>query len=959
MLVKTAESPLLKGTQRHKKLLLFFAAPLLVLVMLTILYIIEGIWPFGDSNISYADMAQAYVPRYYHLFDAMNGDKSIFFDWYTGTGINMSGNFSTFFSPLNLLFYFFPREYILESMSIFLMIRMALMSFTAFYFMYKVFPRLDNFFKITFGVMYAFCGYVLQYYTNIMWLDTAALFPILILTLLMLLNEQKLIPYICALTFGLILSFYLSFMSILFILFASGLYILLLLPKEKRKKSIFYLGTGTVTSLLLAAGLLLPQFLQMSSSARTSSSNGYFDIISITLDFTQPAQINKLLMLLGAELLLVLLVKLVCKIKEDKNGVLFFLALVVMMIIPIFFEGVNLLWHTGSYADFPLRFGYIITFVLLWAAGYYLTYGKKRGQMFTTPAQTPVFAASVPEPSVAKTVEQSKENAAQPKSKQAKKETHSLKVRLNHLFTQKNIIVAEKLFFCAALIGVSIPLLVKISKIFDQYGFYSLTRDDNTLYQLVIMVAIIYIIVFALALSLAVKQVRNTVISVALLLPVFFYSTGLIGVQYKAYPEHDDQYIARTLQVQNALSQDSHSVLERIKNADVQLNTNYPLILERSAISNWTHMIPKSLQTSLSNMGYSTIFTRTLDSGGSVFTDALLGITNTLTLNTADSNLYRFNQKAGDFNYYDNIYTLPFGITADETILNNLSYDVCASQNALYQSITGTEDEILHKLQRTASSDQSKIISTTATGGSGYSYQIQITGKEVLYFWSASTNLNIYVNGQAVKIPTYSMPDNLKYKANFNNKLIALGTFENESISVTVTGNSQLSNDSINFATLSLEKMDALTELFSGYTSQPVAGDASLSMTIKADSSDKYAFIPICYDKGWSCTVNGEEIQIEKAAGSFMAVPLQNGVNQIEMHFVPGGLIPGVIISGVTLLCAAGLIWLCKARKRPITVPAPVLTIAEYVFFAVLAGAVLLMYVMPILYSVYQTFYKG
>ena len=90
-----------------------------------------------------------------------------------------------------------------------------------------------------------------------------------------------------------------------------------------------------------------------------------------------------------------------------------------------------------------------------------------------------------------------------------------------------------------------------------------------------------------------------------------------------------------------------------------------------------------------------------------------------------------------------------------------------------------------------------------------------------------------------------------------------------------------------------------------------------------------------------------------------MAVPLQNGVNQIEMHFVPGGLIPGVIISGVTLLCAAGLIWLCKARKRPITVPAPVLTIAEYVFFAVLAGAVLLMYVMPILYSVYQTFYKG
>lgn len=959
MPIKTAESPLLKKAGRYRKLLLFSAAPLLVLVMLTILYIIEGIWPFGDSNISYADMAQAYVPRYYHLFDAMNGEKSILFDWYSGTGINMSGNFSTFFSPLNLLFYFFPREYILESMSVFLMVRMAFMSFTAFYFMYKVFPGLDSFFKIAFGVMYAFCGYVLQYYTNITWLDTAALFPILILTLLMLLNQQRLIPYICALTFGLLLSFYLSFMSILFILFASGLYILLLLPKEKRKKSIFYLGTGTVTSLLLAAALLLPQFFQMSSSARTSSTNDYFDIIRITLDFTQPAQINKLLMLLGAELLLVLLAKLVFKIKEDKNGVLFFLALAVMMIIPVFFEGVNLLWHTGSYADFPLRFGYIITFVLLWAAGYYLTYEKNGGQVFVTPAQTPAFAASAPGASDAKAVGQNKEKTALPKTKQANKKTLSEKARLNRLLTQKNIIFVEKLFFCAALIGVSIPLLVKISKIFDQYGFYYLTRDDNALYQLVIMVAIIYIIVFALALSLAAKQIRNTVIAVALLFPMFFYSVGLIGVQYKAYPEHDDQYIARTLQVQNALAQDAHSVLERIKNADVQLNTNYSLLLERSAISNWTHMIPESLQTSLSNMGYSTVFTRTLDSGGSVFTDALLGITNTLTVDTADSNLYRFRQKAGDFNYYDNIYTLPFGITADKTILNNLSYDICASQNALYQSITGTEGEILHKLQRTASSGQSKIISAATTGGNGYSYQIQITGKEVLYFWSASTNLNIYVNGQAVKIPSYNMPDNLKYKQNFNNKLIALGTFEDESISVTVTGNNKFSSDSINFATLSLEKMDALTELFSGYNSQPVVGDASLSMTIAADSSDKYAFIPVCYDKGWSCTVNGEEIQIEKAAGSFMAIPLQNGANQIEMRFFPVGLIPGIIISAVTLLCVAGLIWLCVARKRPVAIPAPVLTIAEYVFFAVLAAAVLLIYVMPILYSVYQTFYKG
>lgn len=171
-----SQSPLLKKARRTNDWMLYLAGPLIVLALLSVVFIIEGLWPFGAKSIAYADMAQGYVPRYYHLYDAMHGSKSLFYDWYTGTGVNMAANLSTYLSPLNLLYFFIPRDMILQSMSLFLAIKMALMAFTACFFLNKVFPKLPANFKVLFSVMYAFCGYVLQYYTNIMWLETVIIF---------------------------------------------------------------------------------------------------------------------------------------------------------------------------------------------------------------------------------------------------------------------------------------------------------------------------------------------------------------------------------------------------------------------------------------------------------------------------------------------------------------------------------------------------------------------------------------------------------------------------------------------------------------------------------------------------------------------------------------------------------------------------------------------------------------
>lgn len=219
--------------------------------------------------------------------------------------------------------------------------------------------------------------------------------------------------------------------------------------------------------------------------------------------------------------------------------------------------------------------------------------------------------------------------------------------------------------------------------------------------------------------------------------------------------------------------------------------------------------------------------------------------------------------------------------------------------------------------------------------------------------------MNLTVNGEPLKIPTLKQPNNLNYPTNFNNRLILLGTFENETVSVTIKSGKQINDDSICFGAVSLNKMSALTANLNTNDIQANASGNSLELTVKNGDSGKLLFIPVGYDKGWSCKINGQDTQVLEAAGSFMAIQLKDGINQIEMNFLPNGLIPGLLISGISLL---GLLLICflvkLGRKKNLDVPNPVLSIAKYIYFAAFACAVLIIYLAPIGYLVYKTFYK-
>ncbi len=113
-----------------KKLKPYSIPGAITLAVVLITLILKGIWPFGGNRIDYFDNMQQVAPLYAHLWDFMHGKASLWFDWYTGLGTNVSMSISAFsmLSPFNLLLYLVPRNLILESISILTAVKMVFMS---------------------------------------------------------------------------------------------------------------------------------------------------------------------------------------------------------------------------------------------------------------------------------------------------------------------------------------------------------------------------------------------------------------------------------------------------------------------------------------------------------------------------------------------------------------------------------------------------------------------------------------------------------------------------------------------------------------------------------------------------------------------------------------------------------------------------------------------------------------
>lgn len=213
------------------KRLPIFAGALLPLFIAILVCIDHGIYPFGDQCMLQVDMYHQYCPFFTELLDKLKEGGSIFYSWRIGLGADFISLFAYYLSsPLNVFLLFCPPAYVIEFMTILVLLKLSFSgaSFTAYLIAhFKIWesgreafgglPRpIAAFAAASFGCAYALSAFMAAYAWNIMWLDCMALAPLVLLGSERLVDGQSPALYYVSLALCIWSNFYIAIMVCIF-----------------------------------------------------------------------------------------------------------------------------------------------------------------------------------------------------------------------------------------------------------------------------------------------------------------------------------------------------------------------------------------------------------------------------------------------------------------------------------------------------------------------------------------------------------------------------------------------------------------------------------------------------------------------------------------------------------------------------------------------------------------------
>jgi len=175
--------------------------------------------PFGRYSMLYSDMYHQYFPFFKAFRRALLSGDSLLYNWDVGLGLDYIGLYSYYLaSPLNLLSVLVPEKWLLGYFSLLMPIKLGLASMFFGLFLKKVSGKQD-FSTVLFGTFYGLCAWALGYQWNIMWLDTFALLPLVMVGMISLLKENRFILYTLTLFLSVYTNYYIGLFTCIFVFF--------------------------------------------------------------------------------------------------------------------------------------------------------------------------------------------------------------------------------------------------------------------------------------------------------------------------------------------------------------------------------------------------------------------------------------------------------------------------------------------------------------------------------------------------------------------------------------------------------------------------------------------------------------------------------------------------------------------------------------------------------------------
>lgn len=527
--------------------------------VLLAVYAAFGLYPFGIKSISWCDMDQQTIPLMAEFRRALLGEGSFFRSPGAG-GINAWGILFFFMSsPFSLLSVLVEPQALPWLMNLLFLGKVMTCAGTSAIFFRRFFRTGPS---CLMAVLYAFSGFSLLYYQNLVWLDMMALFPLLLLALRTLWLQERLFPFVAAFSAMLVVNYYLSFMVVLFLLLPCAVAFWLCCPETKRRKTVALLCCGAVLSVILTAVVWVPSLLEVLASARENGvlvgigSGKFLSQIETTL----PTILTSAFPFAA-----------VCLLNRKLLSSRKFLALgasVLLLLIPMVVRPINCMWHTGSYQGFPTRYGYMAGLLLLLLAGWIM---QKRVDL---PGESP--SVSIP--------------------------------------------AAILAFVIPALFALGMAwLLANELEVLSAY-VQTLWGNINSLLLLLAVTLTgicCYLLLFMLYRS---RKINRQIFSLSLSMLVFIECFFQTGVYVGAVNNTQDGYV-QAIELLEQLPEDG---FYRVKTEEKYFDVNDFSAAGVESLSHYTSLTPESTLGSQRRLGYSGYWMELNSNGGTAFSDAVL-----------------------------------------------------------------------------------------------------------------------------------------------------------------------------------------------------------------------------------------------------------------------------------------------------------------------------------------------
>ena len=379
------EKPIKIGTscreilQRNKLILAAFCLPVILMLLA---FLVMGIYPAGENQIAVIDMYHQYVPFLGELQSKLQSGGSLFYTW-NGAGGSNFWNLLAYYgaSPLNLILVLFPKKFLMEGVTLILLLKIGLAGSTMAVYLRAIVWEKDkrsaDISLVGFATLYALCSYVMAYYWCIMWMDAVALLPLCILGLHKILDGRSGVFYTVCLALVVFINYYMAIMVCIFILFYYP--VLYFIKVQGESAGHFFKTTGravgySLLGVLMSAVMLLPTWMSMQSTyyisadmpEKTELYNDLLDILNQLLPNAELTYREGLPNLYCGMFVVILLVfywisRTIPLREKLLNG-----AFLVFLIFSLNINKLDFIWHGFHFPNqLPYRYTFMICFLLI------------------------------------------------------------------------------------------------------------------------------------------------------------------------------------------------------------------------------------------------------------------------------------------------------------------------------------------------------------------------------------------------------------------------------------------------------------------------------------------------------------------------------------------------------------------------------------------------------------------